>query len=263
MKRLVCAVLSALFVLLGATQANLAFAGLVTIASQSSPQAISSGRPVVFPAASSTTSNLASYTLPTFTAVGSCVSGFTLETSASTPPGSTVIKLTTAPPAYTVGMTAARTGIPSNTKVTAISAVVPYSITISNATTATINIGRNVTFTGCPYQQYFSINNTGNMAVTSIGIAQTVTVSSTDTMALQWCTTGWTNEASATCAGSINTIMTTSGTTGSQYVNASIPIAATNGTARIRAFTNVSGKTTTINIIMSTALNLAQETTHL
>ncbi len=249
--------------LLGATQANLAFAGLVTIASQSSPQAISSGRPVVFPAASSTTSNLASYTLPTFTAVGSCESGFTLVTSASTPPGSTVITLTTAPPAYTVGMTAARTGIPSNTKVTAISAVVPYSITISNATTATINIGRNVTFTGCPYQRYFSINNTGNMAVTSIGIAQTVTVSSTDTMALQWCTTGWTNEASATCAGSINTIMTTSGTTGSQYVNASIPIAATNGTARIRAFTNVSGKTTTINIIMSTALNLAQETTHL
>ena len=259
MKRLVCVVLSALFVLLGATQANLAFAGLVTVASQSTPQTISSGRPVVFPSVNATTSNLSSYTLPTFTARGGCVSGFTLVTSGSTPPASTVITLTTAPPAYTVGMTVARTGIPSNTKVTAISIVVPYSITISNATTATINIGRNVTFTGCPYQQYFSINNTGNMAVTSIGIAQTVTVSSTDTLALQWCSGGWTTESTATCNGTINTIMTTVGSVGSQYVNATIPISA-GGTVRVRAFTNISGKTTTINIIMSTALNLSQET---
>ncbi len=256
MKRLVCVVLSALFVLLGATQANLAFAGLVTVASQSTPQTISSGRPVVFPAVNATTSNLSSYTLPTFTTVGGCIEGLRITTSAAVASGVTVIPLSSVPPAYVVGMTAARTGIPSGTKVLSISG---SSITISNPTTAVIASGRNVTFTVCPFHQYFSINNAGTLPVSSIGIAQTVTVSSTDTLALQWCSGGWTTESTATCNGTINTIMTTVGSVGSQYVNATIPISA-GGTVRVRAFTNISGKTTTINIIMSTALNLSQET---
>ncbi len=258
MKRLVCVVLSALFVLLGATQANLAFAGLTTVTRQSSPQTIGSGSAIVFAALNPATSNLASYTLPAFTLYSSCTENLQIKSAAALPVGATVIPLASAPPAYVVGMVVVRTEITVGTKVLSISGT---TIKISSPTIAAMAT-EDITFMGCPYQQYFSVNNAGTLPVTSIGIAQTVTVPAANTIALQWCSTGWSNETTATCAGTINTIMTTSGATASQYINTLIPIVA-GGTVRVRAVTNVSTAATTINVIVSTMLDLTKETQNL
>jgi len=66
----------------------------------------------------------------------------------------------------------------------------------------------------------------------------------------------------AVCVGVVNTIMTTSGATASQYINTFIPIVA-GGTVRVRAVTNVSTASRTINVIVSTSSDLTKETQNL
>ncbi len=261
-KRLACVGLSALVVLLGVTQANLAFAGTEALAYNSAAtQSITSGTWKVFPATLATTGTPAGQlAVTTFTTLSTCSTNTTSGVKAI---GSTSFIMASSINALTVGMviSSAVPGIPAGTTILTKNNGT-RTITISNASTVAIANGSTFAFgTGPCYQKFFSINNTGTAALTSLGIVQLVTSNATNTVAIQTCAGTWT-ETSGACSSGLATVMTTSGTTGTQYVaGAAIGVPSgtvpTPGTKRIRALSTQGGITTTINIVVTSSSNIA------
>ncbi len=266
-KRLACVGLSALLVLLGATQANLAFAGIIEIVYNSaSTQSIQSGTWKVFPATLAATnaptltgSPVGALAVTTFTTLSTCSTNTTSGLKAI---GQTSFVMAGTITALTVGMTisSAVPGIPAGTTILTKNNGT-RTITISNANTIAIASASTFAFGSGPcYQKYFSINNTGTATLSSLGIVQTVTSNATNTVQLQTCSGTWT-ETSGACSASTGTIMTTSGTTGTQYVaGAAIGVPSgtlvTPGTRRMRALSTQGGITTTINIVVTSSSNI-------
>jgi hypothetical protein len=143
------------------------------------------------------------------------------------------------------------TGIAAGTRVVGITAAT-NTITISPATTATINNNANLSFSGC-YQSFFSVNNKGAIAVTSFGISQSVSTTAPYSITLQSCSGSW-NEGTGTCSGSItNIVETVSGASAVIQVNTAL--AEGSGTVRLRALCNTNSQESTISITINSATN--------
>ena len=143
------------------------------------------------------------------------------------------------------------TGIAAGTRVVGIT-VATNTITISPATTATINNNANLSFSGC-YQSFFSVNNKGAIAVTSFGISQSVSTDAPYSITLQSCSGSW-NEGTGSCSGSItNIVETVSGSSAVIQVNTAL--AEGSGTVRLRALCNTNSQESTISITINSATN--------
>ncbi len=194
--------------------------------------------------ATSASTTAAAYLLPTFTA--GCVQA--RNTSGIISSGSTTIGIATSTTGYIVGMvvTAGVAGIQTGSKIVSIKATAPRNIVISLATTASIANGTAITGSGC-WQQYFNVNNIKPLALVSFGISQAVTSSGTDTITLQKCAGTWT-ESTGVCSGAITTIVTTTVGVTSAVFTVATALAASTGTARLRALATIDGITSTISI---------------
>jgi len=143
------------------------------------------------------------------------------------------------------------TGIAAGTRVVGIN-VATRTITISPATTATINNNANLSFSGC-YQSFFSVNNKGEIAVTSFGISQSVSTAAPYSITLQSCSGSW-NEGTGSCSGSVtNIVETVSGSSAVIQVNTAL--AEGSGTVRLRALCNTNSQESTISITINSATN--------
>ena len=178
------------------------------------------------------------------------------------------VGLQTATTALAVGMTVTGTGIVSSGTNT-ISAIDNgnQQVTLTLGPNTSANYTTLKFSTPCPgggvtsssLDAYFTIQNSGNTPIQTLSITQTVTVTASNSIKLQTCNvagTGTTsaawNENTGTCAGTINTIMTTTNTNSPQTVSAySIPISV-GGDVRIRAVSTQAGKTTRISVSAST-----------
>ena len=178
------------------------------------------------------------------------------------------VGLQTSTAALAVGMTVTGTGI--------VSSGTNTIATIDNANNrVTLTLGPNTSpnyttlkfSSACPgagvksasLDAYFTIENSGNIAIQTLAITQTVTVTTTNSIKLQTCnvagagtaSAAW-NENTGTCAGTINTIMTTTSANSPQTVSGySMPLAI-GGDVRVRALSTQTGKTATIAVSVTT-----------
>ena len=254
--------LTALLVLLGATQATQALASITALSYNSaSTQSVSSGNWTGFPATLATTGTPAgALAVTTFATLSSgCISNTTSGIKAI---GSTSFVMASSVNTLSTGMviSAAVPGIPAATTILTINTGT-RTITISNASTVSIASASTFVFGSGPcYQKFFSVNNTGTSTLNTVGIVQTVTSNATNNVAIQTCSGTWT-ETTGACSATITTIMTTTGTTGTQYVaGAAISVPSGTvpapGTKRIRALSTQGGITTTINIVVRSSTDV-------
>ena len=257
-KRLACIGLSALFVLLGATQANLAFAGFSSIAHNGiSTQNLSSKPvPVQLTANATTTPSNTQLTLGsggwvTPSSVSTCN---TKSVTATLTSGRTNITLTIGTTAHFItGMKITGTGIAANTTLTSFSSTTVARLSV-NATASGSSVLTLIMPT-CS-QQFFYINNSGSTAVTTLGLVQktdsTVISATTGTnyVDLQTCSGTWTT-ATGVCSGTTATFMTTQGPTTSPLTPVTVSVGA-NGSTQIRALATQTVRTCNINIIIQT-----------
>ena len=256
-KRLACIGLSALFVLLGATQANLAFAGFSSIAHNGiSTQNLSSKPvPAQLTANATTTPSNTQLTLgsggwgtPTLT---TCNTEIVTATLANLSKNITLTIGTTAH--FIAGMKITGTGIATNTTLTSFSTTTAARLS-ANATASGSSVLTLIMPT-CS-QQFFYINNSGSTAVTTLGLVQktdsTVISATTGTnyVDLQTCSGIWTT-ASGVCSGTTATFMTTQGPTTSPLTPVTVSVGA-NGNIQIRALATQTLRTCNINIIIQT-----------
>lgn len=192
------------------------------------------------------------YTVPAFTT--SCTVSNTTSGANNAPKTTLTMSSVTG---YVVGMQPIATGIPSGARIVSIKATAPRNIVISIATTANISSGTTILGAGC-WQQYFSVNNIQNTALTSFGVQQSFTSISPDTVAMQRCSGTWT-ESTGACSGTITTIVTSTGTTG--ITSVPVALAASTGTTRLRLAATKSGVSVTISIAISLSTNIAAGTT--
>jgi hypothetical protein len=194
----------------------------------------------------------ASLTSPyaTSPSVSTCTISTTASLKAKAPTSS--ITLTSVANLYVGTELNAMAGISAGTLITAINNG-SKTITISPGVSIDIAKDDAITFKGC-YQSFFSVNNKGSIQVNSFGISQTVTTASPNSMTLQSCSTTWT-EATGLCPlGTITNIVTT--TSGpSSVIQVANVLVASSGTTRLRAYTNVGGKSSTLSITIAANLN--------
>ena len=150
-------------------------------------------------------------------------------------------------------ITAAGGGVPSNTRVTGITGL---TLTLS----ANVTLAKNdpVAFQGC-FQQFFSVNNIGSIALVAFSISQTSASASPSEISIQDCSGTWVGGSSATCSGgTISTLFTNSAgvsaTSSFTSISGTFPTGAQ--AKQLRAVCNRSGQTTQINVRVSTATDL-------
>ena len=179
------------------------------------------------------------------------------------------VGLQTLTTALTVGMTVTGTGIVSsgtNTISVIDNANQQVTLTLGGNTSPSYTTlkfstpcpGAGVTSTSL--DAYFTIQNSGSMPIQTLSITQTVTVTSSNSIKLQTCNVGgagtaaaaW-NENTGTCAGTLNTVMTTTSANSPQTVSAySMPISV-GGDVRVRALSTQTNRTTRISVSVATS----------
>jgi hypothetical protein len=190
----------------------------------------------------------AAYSVPAFTS--GCAFSNNTDKKAKFPKSNIEMASVTG---YVVGMELIGAGFQSGTRITVVDNTGQNSITISLATNADIENNTSIVARGC-WQQYFSVNNIYNTDLTSFGIQQSFTSISPDTIAMQHCSGTWT-ESSGACSGTITTIV--SGTSTSAVTTASLALAASGGTTRLRLSATKSGSNVTISISVRRATDVA------
>ncbi len=181
---------------------------------------------------------------------------------------STKVGLQTATTALAVGMTVTGVGIVSSgtNTITAVDNA-RQQVTLRLGPNTSANFTTLKFSTACPgagvtssaLDGFFTIENSGSIAIQTLAITQTVTVTTTNSIKLQTCNVGgagtasaaW-NENAGTCAGTINTIMTTTSANSPQTVSGySMPLSI-GGDVRVRALSTQANKTTTISVSVAT-----------
>lgn len=237
---------------LGFAPTELPLAQAAITATAAAPLSVSTIRFGAVAGASPSANAAAAYSLPAFTS--SC--SFSNNSQGLTASGATTINMA-AVTGYVVGMRVTATGIPSGAVINSIKATSPRNIVISAATTASIPAGTAISVGGC-FQTYFSVNNIESTPLNSFGIQQTFATLPSDTITMQRCTGTWT-EATGACSGAISTIV--SGSSTSAVTTASISLAASNGTARLRILSTKSVVAVTISVQIRRTPDVAAGTT--
>ena len=150
-------------------------------------------------------------------------------------------------------ITAAGGGVPANTRVTGITGL---TLTLS----ANVTLAKNdpVAFQGC-FQQFFSVNNIGSIALLAFSISQTSASASPTGISIQRCSGTWMGGSSAMCSGgTISTLFTNFAgplaTSAFTSISGTFPTGAQ--AKQLRAVCDRSGQTTQINVRVSTATDL-------
>ena len=187
------------------------------------------------------------------------------------------VKLQTATTSLYAGMTVSGTGITSSgTNTVALVDNVNSQVTLTLGPNTSPSYTTLKFSTPCPgggttsssLDAYFTVQNSGNVDIQTLSITQTVTVTSSNSIKLQTCNIGgagtasaaW-NENTGTCAGTINTIMTTTSSNSPQTVSGySMPLIV-GADVRIRALSTQALKTSVISItILNSNIRTATNT---
>ena len=155
-------------------------------------------------------------------------------------------------------ITAAGGGISASTRVTGITGL---TITLS----ANVTLAKNdpVAFQGC-FQQFFSVNNIGSIALVAFSVSQTSASASPTGISIQKCSGTWVGGSIATCSGgSITTLFTNSdgGSATSAFTSISGTFPTGAEAKQLRAVCDRSGQTTQINVRVSTGTDLRASVT--
>jgi len=180
----------------------------------------------------------------------SCSASTTVTAKATS---TTSIKVSSSSGISVGNLITAASGISAGTRVTVISGT---DLTLSaNVTLAKDSL---VNFQGC-FQQFFSVNNIGSIALVAFSISQTSASASPTGISIQRCSGTWMGESSAMCSGgTISTLFTNFAgplaTSAFTSISGTFPTGAQ--AKQLRAVCDRSGQTTQINVRVSTATDL-------